>query len=267
MTVTVRKAGEVAAKAAARTVLRPPRAVTAAEAPQFQPARESTKTTMMPWKGWFQRLLQDQLGEERFQKIRNIMLFAPDDIYDLQQSPKPNQKIPIANDPSITHMYRYPSPGSQTPVKLPEFEEGEDPYDTGYFKKDTRRRYLSSELGNPDVERAKLEMMDPDGQNPLVQSELQKINAGPESSKGNKGVFATGPSDFDPTGLRATMSVTWSEVEKSLDAHMPDHIPEPCWMKHKTDWEKFYTDRDLPVPVGEYYKPLKVPVERRVATW
>ena len=230
--------------------------------------RNSTTTTMMPWKGWFQRLLQDQLGEERFQKIRNIMLFAPDDIYDLQQSPKPNQKIPIAeHDPSITHMYRYPSPGSQDAVKLPEFEADEDPYDTGYFKRDTRRRYLYPELGNPNIERLKLQMMDPDGKDPAVQAELAKLEAGPESSKGNKGVFATGPSNFDPTGLRATMSVTWKELEKSLDAHMPNHIPKPIWVGREAEVRKFYVDRNLPVPFGERYPGLKVPIERRVATW
>jgi len=162
-------------------------------------------------------------------------------------------------------VYRYPSPGSQEPPNLPEFDEGEDPYDNGYFKTDTRRRYDYSELGNPERERLKLELMDQN--DPNVQEELKALEAGPESSPGNNGRFATGPSDFDPSGLRATMSVTWKKLEESLDAHMPDHLPEPTWAGREEEVIKWYEDRDLPVPVGEYYEYLKVPYERRVAQW
>lgn len=247
--------------------LRPPRAVTAEESPIILPARESNKTSMMPWKGWFQTFLKENvLGEERFKQFRNVFFFMPDDIYDLQQSPKLAQKIPISKtDPSITAMYRQISPGSQEPVRQPEFEDNADPYDTGYFKRDTRRRYLSSELGNPNVEKAKLELMD--SNDAAVVEEIAKIEAGPVSSPGNKGRFATGPSDFDPSGLRATMSVTWSELEKSLDSHMPDHLPTPTWRKNDKEIIAWYRERDIPVPVGGYYAALKVPTERRIAYW
>lgn len=221
---------------------------------------------MTPWRGWFERVLQEVIGEERVKKIKDTMLFMPDDIYDLEQSPKPSQKIPISKtDPTITAMYRYPSPGSQESVRIPEFENGKDPYDTGYFKRDTRRRYQFEELGDPDIEKAKLELMDPN--DPQVQEDKKRVEAGPASSPGNKGVFATGPSDFDPTGLRATMSVTWSELNKSLDAHMPDHLPTPTWMKDKEAIIAWHKERDLPVPVGPVYEGLKVPVYLRVARW
>jgi hypothetical protein len=133
MSITFKKAGEAASKALAqqggkavavaseaKIVLRPPRAVTAAEAPTIAPARESNKTTMMPWVGWFNRLLESSLGKERYTALRNRMVFAPEDMYDLEQAPRPAQKIPISKtDPTITHMYRYPSPGSQGSPKIP----------------------------------------------------------------------------------------------------------------------------------------------------
>lgn len=271
MTVTIRKAGEAAAKAAAaaskgKVPLRPPRAVSAAEAESIQPAREAAQNTMMPWKGWFQRYLQQSLGEERFQKFRNTFFFWPDDIYDLEQSPKPNKKIPISKeDPSLTHSYRHPTPGSQKAVRIPEFEADEDPYDTGYFKTDTRRRYLSSELLDPELEKAKLALMNPD--DPKVQEEQEKLESGPDSSPGNEGRFATGPTDFDPTGLRATMSVSWGALEESLDSHMPDHLPTPTWVGQEQEIIQWHQERDLPVPIGGYYQALKVPRERRVARW
>lgn len=250
-------------KTAEKIALRPPRAVTAAEAPKIQPHRESTKSTMLPWNQWVQRLIQDTFGEKRLQQFRKVMFFDPDVPYETGPI-YPATKVPISKeDPHKTHMYRTPSPGSQPPVKLPEFGLDEDPYDSGYFKRDTRRRHLFSELGNPDVEKKKLSLMDPE--DPDVKEELEKIEAGPESSPGNKGVFATGPSSFDPTGLRATMSVTWEAMNRSLDENMPNHLPEPGWVKRADEVRAYYESKDIPVPIGEYY--LKVPRERRVASW
>jgi hypothetical protein len=283
--ITVRKAGEAIAKTVAKSSLatgttipaiqqvplKEARAVTKEEAPYILPAKASTEVSLMPWRGWFDRYLKEKvLSESQYKTYRNVFFFMPDDIYDLQQSPKPNQKIPISKtDPTLTAMYRHPSPGNAPPASLPEFSNDgsydDDPFDTGYFKRDTRRRYLSSELGNQNNELVKLSLMDQN--DPLVQEEIKKVKAGPLSSPGNKGKFATGPSDFDPTGLRATMSVTWSELEKSLDAHMPNHLPTPVWVGQEASIIQWYQERDLPVPVGGYYMALKVPRERRIARW
>ena len=283
MGITVRKVGELVAKGVAGSMkstippstlqqipLKEARAVTKEEAPYILPAKESTQVSLMPWRGWFDRILKDKLSTSQYDAYRNVFFFMPDDIYDLQQSPKPNQKIPISKtDPTITAMYRHPSPGSAPPASLPEFSNDgsydDDPFDIGYFKRDTRRRYLSSEMGNREQELEKLKLMDQN--DPLVQEEIKKVMAGPMSSPGNKGKFATGPSDFDPTGLRATMSVTWAELEKSLDSHMPDHLPTPIWVGQEASIIQWYKDRDLPVPVGAYYEALKVPRERRIARW
>lgn len=261
MTVTFKKAGEKAAKATMQRL----RAVTPAEAPSATPARTSLTQSAEPWKNWLQNFLKDNLSPASYEKFRGLTNFMPDDIYDLQQSPKPAQKVPISKtDPSITAMWRYPSPGSQKAVRMPEFDDGEDPYDSGYFKRDTRRRHLFSELGDKNVEAAKLQLM---GDQEGAEEELAKLQAGPESSPGNKGVFATGPSDFDPSGLRATMSVSWEKLEESLDQHMPDHLPTATWEGHEDEVIEWYESRDIPVPVGAYYAPLKVPRERRMATW
>jgi hypothetical protein len=188
-------------------------------------------------------------------------------VYDLQQSPKPAQKVQVGNDPSVTHMYRTPSPGSQGPVNVPRMELDEDPYDIGYFKRDTRRRYLSKELGDPELEKLKIELLADQLPPEVTQEALKTIEQGPQSSPGNKGIFATGPTNFDPTGLRATMSVTWGAYQKSLDTHMPDHLPRPVWHDKQEEVVEWHTSRNLPVPLGAYYHPLTTPVERRVAFW
>jgi hypothetical protein len=277
--VVVKKAGEVGTKGAATAGLKageqvplgPPRAVTAEEARYILPARESTKTSMMPWKGWIARFLQEQLGEERYKKMRETVFFIHDDPNDLVQSPYPaNRDFSISKtDPTVTAQFRYPSPGSQPAVRVPRIEADEDPFDAGHFKRDTRRRYQFSELNytDPTVAKMQLELMDPDGKDEEVQEELKKLTAGPESSPGNKGRFATGPTDFDKTGLRATMSVNWAATNAELDKHMPDHLPTPIWMLSDEDFTKWYQERDLPVPVGAYYEPLTTPTHLRVARW
>lgn len=188
--ITIRKAGEVISTGSLRaagtqTPLTHPRSVTKEEAPFITPARESTKTTMMPWKGWFQRFVAEQIGEDKLKEIRKKVYFMEDDIYDLN-TPNQSYKIPISRtDPSITHQYRYPAPGSQPAVRIPDLEDGEDPYDSGYFKRDTRRRYQFSELQNPDNEKLKLEFMDP--KDPAVVEAKEELkNARPASSPGNK---------------------------------------------------------------------------------
>jgi hypothetical protein len=237
MTVTIKKVGEAvatrviqtgknAAKRAAAVhptkEVNPPHAVNKLEAPHMIPAKESTKTTMMPWSGWINRFLKDKLPENQYKTLRDTFYFMPEGKVDAMiQMHTPATKIPISQDGQEAS-FREVSPGSQGFVDIPLFDLGDDPYDSGYFKRDTRRRYIDPEFPHPDIEQLKLDMMDPD--DPEVQEAKKKLAAGPPSSPGNKGNFPTGPSDFDPSGLRAVMSVTNAELQKELDSHMPDHV-------------------------------------------
>eukprot|EP00980_Cylindrotheca_fusiformis_P000362 scaffold91_cov127-Cylindrotheca_fusiformis.AAC.22 len=278
MTVTFKKAGEAVAskviqtgKNAARKAaashptkeVKPPRAVDPAEAPNMIPAKESTKVTMMPWAGWVNRFLKDKLSDKQYATVRNTFYFLPDGRYDLlEQMPTPATKIPFSQDGKEAS-FREMSPGSQGAVDVPLHDLDDDPYDSGYFKRDTRRRYVDPEFPHPDIEQIKLEMQDPS--DPEVQEAKKKLAAGPPSSPGNGGKFATGPSDFDPSGLRAVMSITNAEIQKELDKHMPDHLPEPTWTKDEESLIQWYKDRDLPVPIGGNWNFISK--HRRVARW
>jgi hypothetical protein len=121
--------------------------------------------------------------------------------------------------------------------------------------------------GNYKLEILRLEMLDPKKEDPDVQEMIERVKRGPTTSPGNGGIFATGPSDFDPTGLRTPASVTWHETEKMLDTYMPDHLPTAVWVGREDQVIKWHEERDLPVPVGEYYAPLTTPRENRVARW
>lgn len=259
MSGPLKKVGESVAKQA----LKVPRAVSAAEAPFIEPAKESTKETLMPWKGWVGRLIKEKFGDERYKAYRKLFFYLPDDIHDLHQSPNPSTKVPISDkDPALFHQFRNPSPGSQGPVNIPTIELNKDPYDNSFYKTDTTRRFLDPANYFKPVKKARLELMDPNS--PDVQEMKEKLK--PESSPGNKGVFATGPSSFDPTGLRATMSANHEALEKSLDENMPNHLPTPVWMKNYEEFASWYIERDLPVPLGATGFRT-VPYEKRVARW
>ena len=81
-----------------------------------------------------------------------------------------------------------------------------------------------------------------------------------------KGMFATGKSDFDPKGLRATMSASHEALNESLDANMPDHLPYPDWWTKQDEIVAWYEERGLPVPIGGTGWGL-VPREGRIARW
>ncbi|KAI2490089.1 hypothetical protein MHU86_24485 [Fragilaria crotonensis] len=257
MSGSLKKVGDAVAKKALKT----PRAVTAAEAPFIEPALESTKETLMPWKGWMGRMVKDTFGEERYQALRKLIFYRPDDIHDLHQAPNPSTKVPIsATDPSLYRQYRYPSPGSEGPVRVPTMDLNEDPYDVTYYTRDTSRRNLDAAYPHPEIQRMKLALMDQNS--PEVQEMQEQLK--PTSSPGNQGRFATGPTDFDPTGLRATMSANHAALQKSLDSHMPDHLPTPVWHDKQEEIFAWYKERDLPVPMGATGFGL-VPTSHRVA--
>ncbi|MGK3738913.1 MAG: hypothetical protein ACI90V_005760 [Bacillariaceae sp.] len=199
-----------------------PRAVSKEEAPYIQPAKETSKESLMPWRGWVERLLRDKMSPEKFDAAKGYFYFWPEDPNNLHQVPYPDTRTTVSKDGKESVSYREISPGSQPFVDIPLDDLDADPYDTGYFKRDTRRRYVDPEFPHPDVEQLKLDMQDPN--DPEVQEAKKQLAIGPASSPGNNSQFATGPSDFDPTGLRAVMAVNNPELFKSLDKHMPDHV-------------------------------------------
>eukprot|EP00956_Cyclotella_meneghiniana_P027155 scaffold60399_cov70-Cyclotella_meneghiniana.AAC.1 len=227
--------------------------------PPVAPSATSPEETMMPWNGWFSSFLQSKLGEERYQSLRKLVLYRPDSYTNFEQMPRPVHKLPISeSDPNMTHQFRQPSPGSQPAVQLdreqdPSFgNAADDPYNVAYYKRDTGRRYTSDPAAkHRDIEEIKLSLLPSD--DPRVQQAKEELAAGPGSSGGNSGVFATGKSNYDPTGLRASMSTSWKATEESLDANMPDHLPTPVWassVEKENELLRWYEERDLPVPIG-----------------
>jgi len=267
-TLVLRKSGEAKnqfAKAVSRSDVG-----TAASVPKATSAPEDA--SMMPWNGWFGAFLKDKLGPEKYEKLRHLVLYKPDSYTDFEQMPRPNTKLGISeNDPNLKHQFRYPSPGSQPPVREPETDAsfgnaGDDPYNVSYYKRDTGRRY-TSEPGaglHRDIEKIQLELLPQD--DPRVKEAMEEFEKGPGSSPGNKGQFALAKTNYDPTGLRASMSTSWKATQESLDSNMPDHLPTPVWMEKQAEIVAWYEERDLPVAIGGTGFGLTT-TKARVARW
>jgi|EP00979_Chaetoceros_neogracilis_P004948 hypothetical protein len=264
MSAPVKRAAETIVK---KVIPAASRAVSAAEAPFIAPSAVSSTESQMPWDGWISSFLSSKLGKEKWDKLRSFVVFRTDDLNMGEQIPKPETEIPINKDGSLKAKFRYPSPGSQHGGRQVEEDKGtlyEDPYFVSYYPRDTARRYEDPAFPNPELEKLKLDLLPQDDEK--VQEAQAKIEEGARSAPGNKGVFATGKSDFDPTGLRATMSTNHVAVQKSLDANMPDHLPTPDWWNKQEELVAWYKDNDLPVPLGNPGYGT-VPREGRIARW
>lgn len=267
MSGPIRRAGLLLAKNETSSIVTTStKAVTMAEAKVTEPAKTSSDESMMPWDGWFSRFLESKMGD-KYKPFRDFWTFRPDDIHGMEQAPRPNTKIQITDD-GKTAIYRYPSPGSQDPVNLPNFDKGhirEDPYNVTYYPTDTRRMNDDPALKSPEIEQMKLAML-PNQDDPRVAEAQAALESGPGSSPGNNGRFATGQSDYDPTGLRATMSANHVAMNAELAKHLPTHLPTYSWADKQDEIIAWHEERGLPVPVGGVGATF-MPKEARVARW
>lgn len=230
------------------------------------PNTVSNTESLTPWEGWFSSFLRSRLGEKYYGPIRDFWLFRPDDQHNLEQMYRPTTKVRIT-DAGDEASFRHPSPGSQDPVRLPDADVGhyrEDPYNVAHYPTDTSRRGRDPANPNPDTEAARVALLDAD--DPRVEEARQRLEAGPGSSPGNKGTFATGKSDYDSTGLRATMSANHEAMNAELDKLEPDHLPTYSWLKNEDEIIAWHEERDLPLPMGAY-EHTHIPTEGRVARW
>jgi len=249
-----------------REELKTLRAVTKEEAPFIKPPKETSEEQMVPWRGWIERLLRDKMNPKTFDTVKGFFYFWPEDPNNLNQFPYASDQHVISKDGKETVAMREVAPGSQPFVEIPRHDLDDDPYDSGYFKTDTRRRYVDPEFPNPEVEQIKLEMLNEN--DPEVVEAKKRLLAGPESSPGNGGVFANGKSETQMGGLRAVMSVTNEDLFTELDKHMPDHLPTPTWAANEDECKElfqWYKDRGLPVPIGGNFNGVSL--KRRIAKW
>ena len=227
--------------------------------------------TMMPWNGWFSDALKKGLGDEKYEKLRRTVLFKPDDIHNFEGVPQ-SARLTMPGVERIKGP-RYPAPGSRPIPTIPKDPEGTDPYDINYYSRDTRRngntRIHYTIVKSKDVAAlleqnpsAKIEGSTDDEL--VMASALEPLKG--IGSPGNGGMFATGKSDFDPTGLRAAMQTSHAQMEARLAEHQPTQLPTYEWEGRQEELLADWKAKGLPVQPGQG-AAWAMPKGARVASW
>uniref|UniRef100_A0A7S2WMS8 Uncharacterized protein n=1 Tax=Rhizochromulina marina TaxID=1034831 RepID=A0A7S2WMS8_9STRA len=187
--------------------------------------------------------LRNLLPQSFQDKLKQLFLYRPDDVHDLHQVPPANMKL---DEVKRIQGYRYPAPGSQSTVRVPETENEELDYDIKYFSRNTRRMGHLDEKGysmDPsDVIVNGKEIAPPDEDTPL-------------GSPGTHYTAATVKA-YDPSGLRSAMTATHAETFKAVQAHMPNHNVKYIWENDMDRIVDFYESRGLPPVVGYDFEDM-----------
>jgi len=243
----------------------------------------------------------------RYKRLRDTMTFKENDVHNMEGAPS-SAHLTMPGVPSIKG-YRYPAPGSQPAVNIPQSDEGSDPYNTNYYSRDTRRNqkrpkyttlggdntpsevqaYLASRgavveswvetkeeavaiaarLGEAEGSKylAKYEGKETTKARVMFPEDIQaREDAKNPGSPGNKGVFATGLSEFDPSGLRTAMQTNWAAMDLELEKHRPTQLVHAEWEHRAAAVMEDLQAKGLPPQAGS---PVAwdVPEKSRVASW
>jgi hypothetical protein len=96
-----------------------------------------------------------------------------------------------------------------------------------------------------------------------IQARADAVKPG---SPGNKGVFATGPSHFDPTGLRTAMQTNWEALDAALEMRRPSQLVRNEWEYRQDAVLADLKEKGLPPQAGSP-TPFSMPRKARVASW
>ena len=162
-----------------------------------------------------------------------MLVFRPDDPNNLlQQWPQKDY------DGGVDRIegYRYPAPGSRPEANVPQRTD-DQVYDMKKYTHDPRN------LKSNDVTYINSRI-------PLLIDESKVVRKGSMNRKENPAVKA-----YDPTGLRATVTATWDEMDKALAENAaPNHLPRPEW---ENDFEQIMNEcirKGIPIREGRRMK-------------
>mmetsp|Transcript_21133 Transcript_21133/g.84242 ORF Transcript_21133/g.84242 Transcript_21133/m.84242 type:complete len:207 (-) Transcript_21133:448-1068(-) len=154
--------------------------------------------------------------------------------------------------------YRYPAPGSRPPPRIPRVESPDDVFDIKYYSRDTvrqpRKRYVLANKAYLSEEQKKKAV--------AIDAEPPKqLNWGSTGKFGNPAV-----KEYDPTGLRSSMTATYEALEASLEKHQPDHLPTPVWWDEYDEICAKHEAQGRPIPLGRPTQWIK-PAGLKKASW
>jgi hypothetical protein len=144
--------------------------------------------------------------------------------------------------------FRYPAPGSRPVGSVPTRTNDDDIYDIKFFSRDNRNVPTEEQIYYNSKNKPTLL--------------APKLSHEGSPGTGNPAVLA-----YDPSGLRSSMTATWSELDKAIkETATPEHLPQPYWYKDKVDIDAERITRGLPFAVGKRYA-YDVPASYNELKW
>ena len=144
-----------------------------------------------------------------YDSIRAVLSYRPNDPLNLwQQVPQMHKQTNIDRIKG----YRYPAPGSREGASVPIRESEDDIYDTKQYTRDPRNVPQEEQLF---VNTSKKTVL-------LEPSTIFKV--------GSPGSNIPAVKQYDPSGLRASMTASWKEMDLAIAKNAtPNHFPRPEW--------------------------------------
>jgi len=144
-----------------------------------------------------------------YDSIKAVLTYRPNDPLNLwQQVPQMQKQVNIERIKG----YRYPAPGSREGASVPIRESEDDIYDVKQYSRDPRNVPDEEQLF---VNTSKKTVL-------LEPSAIQKV--------GSPGANIPAVKQYDPSGLRASMTATWKELDIAIAKNAtPNHFPRPDW--------------------------------------
>lgn len=176
-----------------------------------------------------------------------MLVYRPDDPNNLlQQWP---QKDYNANIDRIEG-YRFPAPGSRPEPHVPTRSDDEV-FDTKKYASDPRNIRSQDFAYINGKEKPQL----------IDESLLER--KGSANRKEHPAVKS-----YDPTGLRATVTATWVELDKALEKNaVPDHLPTPEWEKDAEEIANECIRKGIPIRTGRRPKMTVVSGQYNTIKW
>lgn len=197
-------------------------------------------------------LLRKLIPVEYIEKIKEAVLFRPDDKHDLHQVPPAN--MTDENVPRIQG-YRYPAPGSQPTARVPDLEDEDRKYDIKYFTRNVRRS------GHLDSKGRSTRF--PDRQ--IEGNALMAIDDADIGSPGRPPAFPPAE-NLGISPLRLTMTATHEDTYKELQSHMATHNVKPDWEGRTAEIAAMTTAKGLPPVPGWDFDGNIIP-NSKTAAW
>jgi hypothetical protein len=179
--------------------------------------------------------------------VRSILVYRPDDLNDLlQQWPQKHY------DAGIEHIegYRFPAPGSRPEPNISTksddqfFEGGKYAHDPRNLRKEDFT-YINGKANQHLIDEGSL----------------------PRAGSANRKPHAA-ISSYDPAGLRATITATWTELDKALAKNAtPDHLPVYECEKDQEFIVSECIRKGIPIQEGRRLKTTAVSGEYNRVKW